>query len=204
MAFKAPYIPKDELRRRAGELLQDHNPAGTIPVPIEFIVESAFGMDIVPMPGLEAGFDTVAFLTKDLREIRVDEYVYFNRLNRYRFSLAHELAHRILHADLWRDFEFHDIASWKAAITQSIPEREYSYVEFHANYFAGLVCNTRTWPTSTRRRSTATSRQPGLAGRPSRRPKKLCRHSTPVLTIGRYSHAPVVRPDGGPGSPCPT
>lgn len=139
MAFKAPYIPKDELRRRAGELLQDHNPAGTIPVPIEFIVESAFGMDIVPMPGLEAGFDTVAFLTKDLREIRVDEYVYFNRLNRYRFSLAHELAHRILHADLWRDFEFHDIASWKAAITQSIPEREYSYVEFHANYFAGLV-----------------------------------------------------------------
>ncbi|MDD4788923.1 MAG: hypothetical protein PHO07_17265, partial [Pirellulales bacterium] len=94
MAFKAPYIPKDELRRRAGELLQDHNPAGTIPVPIEFIVESAFGMDIVPMPGLEAGFDTVAFLTKDLREIRVDEYVYFNRLNRYRFSLAHELAHR--------------------------------------------------------------------------------------------------------------
>lgn len=139
MAFKAPYIRKDELRRRAGEFLQEHNPAGTIPVPIELIVEKHFKMDIVPMPGLEAGFDTVAFLTKDLRDIRVDEYVYFNRLSRYRFSLAHELAHRILHADLWRDFEFHDITSWKAAITQSIPEREYSYVEFHANYFAGLV-----------------------------------------------------------------
>ena len=139
MAFTAPYISKDELRRRAGEFLQEHNPAGTIPVPIELIIEKHFRMDIVPMPGLQTGFDTVAFLTKDLREIRVDEYVYLNGLNRYRFSLAHELAHRILHAELWRDFEFHDIASWKAAITQSIPEREYRFVEFHANYFAGLV-----------------------------------------------------------------
>ena len=49
------------------------------------------------------------------------------------------MAHRILHANLWRDFGFHDIASWKAAITQSIPEREYSFVESHANSFAGLV-----------------------------------------------------------------
>ncbi len=139
MAFKAPYLGKDELRRRASEFLHQYNRAGTVPVPIELIIEQQFEMDIVPTPGLEAHFDTVAFLTRDTREIRVDEYVYLNRINRYRFSLAHELAHRILHADLWQEFEFDDIASWKAAVSRSIPEKEYSFVEFHANFFAGLV-----------------------------------------------------------------
>ena len=69
MAFKAPYISKDELRRRAHEFLQEHNPAGTIPVPIEFIVEKHFGRDIVPMPRLEANFDMVAFLTRQLSRV---------------------------------------------------------------------------------------------------------------------------------------
>jgi len=68
------------------------------------------------VPGLQTGFDVVAFITRDLKEIRVDEYVYLNRIARYRFSLAHELAHRLLHPDLWQQIEFHDIASWKAAI----------------------------------------------------------------------------------------
>lgn len=55
------------------------------------------------------------------------------------FGLAQELAHRLLHRKLWRQIQFQDIASWKAAVTDSIPEREYGYVEFHANFFAGLV-----------------------------------------------------------------
>jgi Zn-dependent peptidase ImmA (M78 family) len=137
--FKAPYFSKDELRRRAESFLSEYNPDGTIPVPIERIVESHFGIDIVPMPGLQTAFDVVAFITKDLKGIWVDEYVYLNRSARYRFSLAHELAHRLLHPDLWRQIEFHDIASWKAAIIDSIPERDYGYIEFHASSFAGLV-----------------------------------------------------------------
>jgi len=139
VTFRAPYLSKDELRRRAERFLADHNPSRTIAVPIELIVEARFEMDIVPVPGLQAGFDVVAFITKDMREIRVDEYVYLNRPNRYRFSLAHELAHRILHPDLWNEINFHDVQSWKAVVAESISEREYSFVEFHANFFAGLV-----------------------------------------------------------------
>lgn len=139
MSFKAPYLSKDELRQRVERFVENHNPNCTTPVPIEFIIESDFAMDIVPIPGLQAGFDVVAFITKDMTEIRVDEYVYMNRLNRYRFSLAHELAHRILHPDLWKEIDFDDIESWKAVVEESIPEREYSFIEFHANFFAGLV-----------------------------------------------------------------
>ncbi len=47
MSFKAPYLSKDELRRRADQFLATHNTSGTIPVPIEFIIESDFAMDIV-------------------------------------------------------------------------------------------------------------------------------------------------------------
>lgn len=90
------------------------------------------------MPGL-SNFDTVAYLSPDLTEIRVDEYVYTNRPTRYRFSLAHEIGHRELHADLFGEFKFSDIASWKRFMTDTIPLEQYRYMEFHANSFAGLI-----------------------------------------------------------------
>lgn len=106
---------------------------------IELIVEAKFGMDIVPVPGLQDRIEAVAYITRDLQEIRVDEFVYHHRVNRYRFSLAHELAHRLLHREQWQQMQFHDVASWKEAVSESIPDREYGLVEFHANFFAGLV-----------------------------------------------------------------
>ena len=139
MTFKAPYFSDSDIRRRADEFLKDHNRQRRIPVPIETIVEVSYRIDIVPMPGLQKAFDVVAFISKDLSEIRVDDFVFANRPNRYRFSLAHELGHRVLHADVWEQLTFDDIATWKNFVTDAIPEREYSFLEYHANTFAGLV-----------------------------------------------------------------
>ena len=66
MAFKAPYLPYDTLRPRADAFLQQYHPDRTLPVPIELIVERDFGIEIVPMPGLQYAFDTVAFISRDL------------------------------------------------------------------------------------------------------------------------------------------
>lgn len=137
--FKTPYYGKEVLREKAAAFLAEHNPDGAIPVDIELIVDTKFGMDIVPVPGLQDRIEAVAYITRDLQEIRVDEFVYYHRVNRYRFSLAHELAHRLLHHEQWRQMRFHDIASWREAVSDSIPDREYGLVEFHANFFAGLV-----------------------------------------------------------------
>jgi hypothetical protein len=139
VGFQAPFLRYNDLRLRAEAFLAEHHPTRAIPVPIERIVESHFGIDIVPMPGLQAGFDTVAFLTRDLLEIRVDEYVYLKRPNRYRFSLAHELAHRILHADLYRQLDFETIEQWKHVMGNVIPEDQRRFLDFHANSFAGLT-----------------------------------------------------------------
>ena len=70
--------------------------------------------------------------------IRVDDYVWKHSQNRYRFSLAHEIAHAVLHAWIYRQLTFANIAEWKA-VQESIPDREYSSLEFQANEFAGLV-----------------------------------------------------------------
>ena len=139
MAFEAPKLFKEDLRGKAEQFLAKENPQREIPVPIELIVEKGFGIDIIPVPGLQSVFDVVAFLSKDMKDIRVDEYVYKNRNNRYKFSLAHELAHRLLHEEFYREAEFTDIESWKDTVATAKPEREYGYMEYHANCFAGLV-----------------------------------------------------------------
>ncbi len=138
MAILAPTYSRSDLRARADRFLDEHHASRTIPVPIERMIEANFHMDIVPVPGLHGSFGIDAFITSDLTEIRVDQYVYESRENRYRFSLAHELAHRELHADVFRQLQFSTIAQWKSARAQ-ISEREYGFIEWHANYFAGLV-----------------------------------------------------------------
>lgn len=138
MEFKIPFFRYEDLRRYAEEFLSEYHPSRKIPVPIEAIVDLRFRIDIVPMPGL-GNFDTVAYISPDLTEIRVDEFVYNHRPNRYRFSLAHELGHRVLHADLFQQFKFSDVTSWKRFMTDVIPLEQYRYLEFHANAFAGLI-----------------------------------------------------------------
>jgi hypothetical protein len=139
VGFKSPFFRYDDIRHRAESFLNEYHPSRSIPVPIEQIVELRFEMDIVPVPGLQDGHDTAAYLTHDLQEIRVDGWVYLKSPNRYRFSLAHEIGHRILHADIFRQMNFENIQQWKEVITNVIPEDQYGFLEFHANSFAGLI-----------------------------------------------------------------
>lgn len=135
MTFRAPYFSRDGIRARAEEFLRKHHPNGRMPVPVESIVEQ-MGIDIVPTPGIQLVCDVDAYTTWDLKWICVEELVYLSRPTRYRFSLAHELGHIELHAAILRPFRFHSADEWKEFVS-SIDEREYRFLEFHANEFAG-------------------------------------------------------------------
>jgi hypothetical protein len=137
--INAPYFSYDTLRERAEAFLGRYHPSREIPVPIEEIVEFQFEMDIVPEPGLHQHFDVDSYITADLKEIRVDEFVYQSRPGRYRFSLAHELGHRVLHEEAFAKLTFDSVAAWKALIANAIPEKEYGYLEWQASSFAGLM-----------------------------------------------------------------
>jgi hypothetical protein len=138
LAPRAQFISYDNLRGVADTFLSKHHNTRAIPVPIEEIVEFDFGIDIVPMPGLHSVFDVDSFISRDMSEIRVDEFVYASRPGRYRFSLAHELSHRLLHYDVFQDYSYTTIAEWRDVIS-SIPPRDYGYLEWQANSLGGLI-----------------------------------------------------------------
>ena len=140
MTFKAPYISPEQIENKAAEFLREFHPDNCIPIPIEFIIEGQLGMNIVPIPGLKRGFSIEAFLSKNLLEICVDEHTYSTSENRYRFSLAHELGHKILRSSVWEQLgQFQSIKEWRDIRSAEIPENEYGYLEFHASSFAGMI-----------------------------------------------------------------
>lgn len=102
-------------------------------------------MDIIPIEGLKkgftsAGFDIDAFLSSDLMSITVDQDVHENR---YRFTLAHELAHRLLHADMYRQYGFGNTEEWLSVIAgiqaSSYQKKEREKAEWQADQLAGLI-----------------------------------------------------------------
>jgi hypothetical protein len=134
----APRLTASRLRQISESFLKEHYPGGEIPIPIERIVEFRLGLDIVPVPGLLDEFDVDAFITSDLTEIRVDQFIQERRPNRYRFSLAHEVSHLLVHRDVFAQLKFTTIQEWKASIC-SIPEDQYGFIEWQAYELAGLV-----------------------------------------------------------------
>ncbi len=139
MELAVPFLSDAILRDIADRFLREHNGPGRIPVPIEEIIEFDFKMDIIPMPGFHLNYEMDAFISDDLTEIRIDKAVAeAKNKNRYRFSLAHELAHRILHADIFAQFKFSTIAEWKQS-RDAIPQKQYGRLEFQAYTLAGLI-----------------------------------------------------------------
>jgi hypothetical protein len=138
MAIVAPRLPYETLRRIAADFLTTVHPSGELPIPIEDIIEFEIQLDIVPVAGLQRDYEVEAYLTSDLTEIRVDRFVQESRPNRYRFSLAHEVAHFLVHKEIWGQLKFSTIAEWKATMA-SIPEEAYGWIEWQAYCLGGLI-----------------------------------------------------------------
>lgn len=133
-----PVYSYEDLRKKADKFLQEHHPSGNIPVPIEEIVEFNFNINIVPVLGLQREFEVEGFTAGGLKNIYVDEYIYTDRITRYRFTLAHEIGHIVLHHHLYSAHKFKSIHGWKEFIN-SMTEEEHSWLEYQGYAFAGLI-----------------------------------------------------------------
>ena len=107
-------------------------------VPIEKIIDRNLEINIVPIPNLFGAFGINAITSSDLKTIYVDEYLYTNLDRAYRFTLAHELGHIVLHRDFYRSIKIRGLGDWKKFITE-VEEREYQFLELQANNFGGLL-----------------------------------------------------------------
>lgn len=138
MSFNVPHLTYNQLRAAADAFLKRYHSSRKIPIPIEQIIEFQMGLDIVPLPGLLEAYGVDGFTSSDLSEISVDQFVYEHRPARYRFTLAHEVGHVVLHAELFRAHRFRGIEAWKRFL-MGVPELDYSRLEWQAYSFGGLV-----------------------------------------------------------------
>lgn len=109
-----------------------------IPVKIEEIVEIGLKIRIIPIPGLMSEYGVDAQITSDFKSIYVDQKNYENNTNRFRFSLAHEIGHYVLHKGFYKNLKisnFSDVMNFVSTIS----EEEYSYLEVQANKFGNYL-----------------------------------------------------------------
>jgi Zn-dependent peptidase ImmA (M78 family) len=118
--------------------LREHNRNETLPVDIEAIAEFDLGLNIFPFPNLQETFEVEGFIAGDLNVIYVDEFIYYHRLARYRFTLAHEIGHYVFHSDLIASFHPQSVADWSKFIL-AIDEDTYGWLEWQAYSFAAAV-----------------------------------------------------------------
>jgi Zn-dependent peptidase ImmA (M78 family) len=132
------WLDPEELRRQCHAFLARYNAADTLPLPIEEIVEFEMGINIIDIPGLQDRLGTVGFISSDLREISVDKHVAESVPTRFRFTIAHEVGHVVLHEPNYRSARFATPEEWKAWINAMSPKM-FKRLESQANMFASRI-----------------------------------------------------------------
>ncbi|MHB1294393.1 MAG: ImmA/IrrE family metallo-endopeptidase [Anaerolineae bacterium] len=133
-----PYATYASLQEKAELFLSQHNPQGTLPIDIDAIVDLKLGIKITPIFHLKCDCDIDAFITSDLTEIMVDEAMYYKNTPRYRFSLAHEIGHSILHRDIYEAVQFSCITDYRRFL-RSVSAEDHDRMETQAYHFGGLL-----------------------------------------------------------------
>ena len=136
--FKPKWLSDDEIRVAADKFLDEYHASDEYPIPIEEIVEFKLGIEIIPIPNLQDTWDVDGFISGDLSQITVDQFIFEKREKRYRFTLAHEVGHLVLHRAIIERNWPKNIKRYKEMVN-SIPEDDYRSLEFQAYSFAGVV-----------------------------------------------------------------
>ncbi len=135
---KVKFLSYEDINSVAQKSLKEFGVEFKIPVPIENLIDNVLKINVIPFPGLFTSFDINAFTSSDRKSIYVDEYLYRNLEYQYRFTLAHELGHIVLHKYVYSKANISSIDDWKKYITMANQYNYYRRLEFQADCFAGL------------------------------------------------------------------
>ncbi len=136
--FTIPYLSNEDLIARANAFLALYNNDNTIPVPIEHITEYDLGISVIPTKNLEKIWGIDAFINSELNTIVIDERTYMGQEERTRFTLAHEVAHKILHEDAYQKLDIKDEASYLHFQENGNVQAKKS-MEYQAYFLAGYL-----------------------------------------------------------------
>ena len=106
MTLEIPYLTYSDIGKRAQDFLSQYHPSLELPIPIEAIIDVKIGLDIVPFPNLYKDYGLSGYLSCDRTAIFVDEVQSDQYEEKYRYTLAHELGHYVLHRSCYEDLPF--------------------------------------------------------------------------------------------------
>ena len=138
MDITAPSLNHNDIKLIAKEFLDYYHSGGTIPIPIEEIVELDMKIHLISVPNLKKDFGIVAFINSTFDTITIDDYVFEHFEERARFSIAHEIGHIQLHEKIYREMDIQTIEEY-LLFQDSMKNQTYSLLERQANDFAGAV-----------------------------------------------------------------
>jgi Zn-dependent peptidase ImmA (M78 family) len=120
--------------------LETYDAERTLPVPIEEIVDLKLRLHIVATSGMRARLLLDGCTSKDFQSIFIDAELYNDpRLEtRYRFTLAHEVGHLVLHRQILEKVSWSSPEEYKI-FEDRLSEAERSKFEWQAYEFAGLL-----------------------------------------------------------------
>jgi hypothetical protein len=161
--FKAPYLKREDIWQKADQFRNQVWPSAKVPVDVMDVVEFELDMEIRAISSLRADDDVDALLLGDWRTIIVDRDLFMDDRysNRLRFSIAHELGHYTLHREIFEQIPRSTVEEWICSM-RDIPEKEYSFIEYHANEFAGRFMVPHEALVTELERSFAKAEQSGL------------------------------------------
>ncbi|MFA5319456.1 MAG: ImmA/IrrE family metallo-endopeptidase [Candidatus Paceibacterota bacterium] len=135
--MKVPYFSSKDIKLIADEFRSKYWNE-VIPVDVEKIAEHELNIKIIPIPDLKKLASVDALITSKWDIVFADEFFYSNRENRFRFSLAHELGHFILHKEIYESFEIKNLEDYNNFFDDMTSE-DYSFFERQANNFANYL-----------------------------------------------------------------
>lgn len=129
------FIPAEEIESASIDFLLQHHPDGSIPIPIDEIIEFKLKIKIIPIQNLGA-FRIDGFSNHEFTEIHIDDNQFSNSENRARFTLAHEIGHLVLHKPYVDSQIFKNEIEWKKFVLNDLRRDP---LEIQANMFASFL-----------------------------------------------------------------
>lgn len=139
--FKPEKLSRSRIQELAEEFRSSYKFAQKLPVMVEDLIELELGLEIVLDYGLKQKAGVEAFLSANLKQIRVDnnEYETNNLSNRYRFTLAEEIGHFYLHKDIYNEGVKYESVEEFIDDYAKMDEDDLGWIEFQAREFAGRL-----------------------------------------------------------------
>lgn len=143
--FRCPWVSIKDIWHKAEGFRSGYWPEDTLPIDMEKIVERKLGLEIVPEQDMLQERDIDAYLKVDLTGVVVDYDCFMeDRFStRMRFSYTHEIGHYVLHKEVYAQLPITDPEEWMNFVL-TVPEKEYRFLEYQANEFAGRLLVPRS------------------------------------------------------------